>query len=181
MLDKSSAANQPPKLFFLIGLMGCGKSFWAEILSTENGFQVFDLDKTIEQEEKDSIVNIFKQKGETYFRNIETIQLKKTLLFNHPTIIATGGGTPCFNDNLQLMNSIGITIWLNESVENIVERITPQKLKRPLIENVENDQIRTYISSLLQDRMPYYSKCKFRLNSNEISKYNLLKIINQNA
>lgn len=181
MLNINSASAHHKKLFFLIGSMGCGKSFWADILSKEKGFHFIDLDKVIEAEANDTIANIFKTKGEAFFRSIETIQLEKIISNNDDTIIATGGGTACFNDNLKLMNSNGVTIWLNESIENIVERITPYKLTRPLIASIDNEQIYTYINSLLKDRIAYYSKCQYQLACNEINKSNLLKIINQNV
>jgi shikimate kinase len=179
MSDTSIATISKKNLIFLIGLMGCGKTFLANILSNEKGIDCIDLDKLIEKEEQSSVTDIFKNKGELVFRDLETKFLKECITSIRSLIVATGGGTPCFNDNIQLMNEKGITIWLDESIETIIERIKPCKFKRPLIADIDEENLTDYFEALHKARNPFYSQCQYKLIGKQITKENLSKIINQ--
>jgi shikimate kinase len=168
--------------FFLVGLMGCGKTHWGQALATNNHFNFIDLDTKIEEKLISSIAQIFTTKGEAFFRGKETELLKliqQEYGNNKHTIVATGGGTACFHNNINWMNDNGISIWLNDSVENIVERIIPTKHLRPLLNNISNQDLHSYFATQLQERKLFYNQSKYCLNVGEITTTNLQKIMNQ--
>lgn len=170
------STNKKAKLFFLTGLMGSGKTYWGQVLAAKNNFNFIDLDAIIENSIDISISQIFDTKGEFFFRKIETEVLTK-ISTKHNTIIATGGGTPCFNNNMSWMNENGITIWLNQSIENIIEKIIPEKIQRPLIADISNQDLSAFFANQLQQRKFFYQQSNHNLNANEISENNLQKII----
>src|SRR5204863_6501254 len=120
---------------FLLGLMGSGKSFWAERLSAKLGISHFDLDAEIEGKEKKTIAEIFQEEGEETFRKKEAEALR-TFSNKETFILSTGGGTPCFHCNMQWMNEHDVTIWINEPLDIIEDRLKTQKIHRPLIASV---------------------------------------------
>src|SRR3954463_10365891 len=109
--DRLNQLNLRP--VFLIGLMGSGKTFWAHKLSAILNIPAFDLDTEIEKAESKTIAEIFVEKGEAYFRKKEN-EILKNFSDNKNFILSTGGGTPCFHDNIDWMNVQGITIWIDE-------------------------------------------------------------------
>ncbi len=171
---------QTPQIFFLIGLMGSGKTHWARHISANSKFNFIDLDTTIEKEASSSISQIFATQGEIFFREKETeilTLLPKRLKKDQQTIVATGGGTACFNDNMKWMNENGITIWLNEAIENIVQRVSQQKNLRPLISQLSQQDLFNYFTNQLQERKQYYNQSDYCLNRDEITAVNLKKIM----
>jgi shikimate kinase len=171
--------KESPKLFFLVGLMGSGKTYWGNIISKNKEIVFLDMDELIEADLGMSVANIFSQFGETFFREKEAALIKQLVTTKHHTIIATGGGTPCFYNNMDLMNKNGITVWLNESADILNHRIKQSKLQRPLVSNLQDAEIQPYLETLLKSRLQVYSKCKYHLTGTEINKTNLLKIINE--
>src|SRR3954454_1788630 len=101
---------------FLVGMMGSGKSYWAQKLKKKLKVPAYDLDALIEMMEEKTVGEIFEEDGEEYFRKAEAKMLR---LFSEKKqfILSCGGGTACYNDNMEWMNKQGITIWLNEPVE----------------------------------------------------------------
>jgi len=170
---------QNTNLFFLIGSMGTGKTYWCSIIAEEKQINFIDLDTAIEQDLGMSVADIFETYGEIFFRAKETEVLIKIIASNKKAIIATGGGTACFNDNMKLMNDSGVTIWLNDSINKIIERIKPLKEVRPLLKNIPNEQLYSYLQNLNNFRKPFYAQCKYQLNETQISTSQILKIINQ--
>lgn len=161
--------------------MGSGKTFWGYYLSTKLQYHFIDLDTAIEKKTALTTPQIFAQKGEHYFRKIESNVLEETIKNAHnPTIIATGGGTPCFYNGMAAMNNVGKTIWLNQSISKIIEQITVQKTNRPLIENIPTTELAIYLEQQLKQRVFYYSQSHFCLTENNITQQNLLQIILQN-
>ena len=120
---------------FLIGMMGSGKSYWAQKMAKWNKCVGYDLDQLIEMNEEKSIAEIFNEDGEDYFRKTEA-KILRWFKEKKKFIIATGGGTPCFHENIQWMKKEGIVIWLDESVEVLVKRLSPEKKQRPLIAKI---------------------------------------------
>lgn len=162
--------------------MGSGKSFWGKRLAAKLNYNFIDLDSTIEQQEKVTVATIFSEKGEAYFREIENKILLQTIFsITQNTIVATGGGTPCFYNAIDDMNNAGATIFLNQSIEKIIEQISNKKNKRPLIESVTQIELEAYLQNLLEQRIGVYSKCKFILSPKEITQENLLKTIISNV
>jgi shikimate kinase len=170
---------QNTNLFFLIGSMGTGKTYWGSVIAEEKEINCIDLDTLIEHYLGMSIADIFETYGEIFFRAKETEVLIKIIASNKKAIIATGGGTACFNDNMKLMNDSGVTIWLNDSINKIIERIKPLKELRPLLKNIPNEQLYSYLQNLNNFRKPFYAQCKYQLNETQISTSEILKIINQ--
>ncbi len=142
---------------FLIGFMGSGKTYWGKLWAAESGFQFYDLDEIIEQEEKKSVAEIFEQNGEDYFRQKETGVLK-SFLQKQNCIIACGGGTPCFNNNMQWMNGNGTTVYLMATADEILRRVINEQEKRPLIMNLSPDELLEFIVPKLKERDFFYSK-----------------------
>ena len=155
---------------YLIGFMGSGKSHIGQLLSSAMGLHYIDLDKEIEKKGM-SISEIFNQKGENYFRKLEREALLETIALEK-TIIACGGGTPCFFDNMEWMNRNGITIFLNPAIEILMERLINEREKRPLLLKKSDNEIHTYIIELLKTRMQFYQKADF-----EIQEADEIKII----
>lgn len=153
---------------FLIGMMGSGKSYWAQQLSAHLHIDWMDLDAEIEKEAMMSISEIFETQGEAGFRQKERAALHQLAGIEN-IIIATGGGTPCFHDNMAWMNAHGITIWLDEPVHILADRLLPEKDHRPLIQNLDEQGIHAFLQKKLEERTPFYSQASFRLQSNDLS------------
>lgn len=168
------------KKFFLIGMPGSGKSYWANELKSKLKLPAYDVDALIEASEQKSIADIFKQKGEAYFRKIETGLLRS--FANKPQfILSCGGGSPCFHNNMQWMNEHGVTIWLDVPVEILEQRLANDKAQRPLINELKEQQLHNYLHQTLQIRTQFYQQAMYKLHGNEISEQNLLKILKQHA
>ena len=161
---------------FLLGLMGSGKSFWAERLSEILNIPWFDLDTEIEKKEKKTIASIFETEGEKVFRLKET-QALQTFSNHEKFILSTGGGTPCFHENMKWMNDQGITIWIDEPLDTIEERLKKERLHRPLIASVHETNLKEFLSQMLTRRSEFYAQAKFHLQGDEIVEENFLKIL----
>jgi shikimate kinase len=148
---------------YLIGFMGSGKSHIGQLLASKLGYDFFDLDVEIENKGM-CISEIFKQKGEEYFRKTERDILLETANLTK-TVIACGGGTPCFFDNMDWMNKQGITIFLNPPLEKLMERLKLKKGKRPLLIDKNEQEIENYTNQLLKSRMEFYLKADYVVTS----------------
>ncbi len=150
-------------IIFLIGYMGSGKSTIGKELATLLSFPFVDMDDEIEKKEGISISEIFTHKGEQYFRDLEH-DFINNLNPESNLIVATGGGAPCFNDNLELMLEKGKVIWIMVSVKNIVGRVKNDD-ERPLLKEKSEIELIQYINSHLRDRLPYYQKANIKVRS----------------
>ena len=165
---------------FLIGMMGSGKSYWIQKMAKWNKCVGYDLDALIEMNEEKTIAEIFNEDGEDYFRKVEA-KILRWFKEKKKFIIATGGGTPCFQENMHWMKKEGIVIWLDESVEVLVKRLSPEKNKRPLIANLSDAEIAAYIEDKLVERHSFYSQANYRLTSDQINEAGLKKIMAKHA
>jgi shikimate kinase len=161
---------------FLIGMMGSGKSYWAKKIAKWNKCVGYDLDDLIEMNEEKTIPEIFSEDGEDAFRKTEA-KIIRWFKEKKKFVIATGGGTPCFHDNMNWMKKEGVVIWLDESIEVLVSRLTAQKAQRPLIANLDDNEIEKFIQEKLVERNPIYQQANYRLTSDEIKEANLKKLI----
>ena len=161
---------------FLIGMMGSGKSYWAQKMAKWNKCVGYDLDALIEMNEEKTIAEIFNEDGEDYFRKVEA-KILRWFKEKKKFIIATGGGTPCFQENMHWMKKEGIVIWLDEPVEVLVKRLSPEKNKRPLIANLSDAEIAAYIEDKLVERHSFYSQANYRLTSDQINEAGLKKLM----
>lgn len=144
---------------FLLGFMGCGKTHWGRLLAEKTAMPFLDLDDWITQNAGKSIAHIFAEKGESGFRVLERDALQ-ALADLPASIIATGGGTPCFFDNLDWMNEIGTTIYLNTSPTLLAERLHREKEFRPLLAKVQDDDLQDFIAKKLAERERFYLQAK---------------------
>ncbi len=155
--------------------MAVGKTSFSKKLSNKMKLSFIDLDREIEKRENCKIPYIFENKGENYFREIETKYLYEIINENDDFILSCGGGTACFNNNINIMNDNGITICINLPVATIIQRLSNAKTERPLLKNIDKKNIYNIISSLLTEREEYYKKAKITING---LNYNLPEIIN---
>jgi len=161
-------------------MMGSGKSYWKDRLARKLNLPKYDLDNLIEGVEDRTIQEIFKESGEAHFRKMESIVLK-WFADKDDFILATGGGTPCFFDNMDWMNSQGITIWLDENIDTLIQRLLPEKAHRPLIAKLSDKKLRAYLLEKHEERKPFYSKARHIVSEKELSEARLLSIIKQNS
>lgn len=148
----------------LIGYMGSGKSAVGKQIAKNNNLAYADLDDYIEQQEGKSIKQIFDEKGEVYFRRIESKYLKIFLNTRSDTVFSLGGGTPCFSNNMELINNHSkvISIYLQTSVNELSNRLFQEKSKRPLIAHVATpEQLTEFIAKHLFERAIYYNQAKY--------------------
>lgn len=165
---------------FLLGLMGSGKTFWKNELAAKLKLTAYDLDQLIVAIEEASIPEIFEREGEIYFRKTEA-KILKWFGEKKSFVLATGGGTPCFHQNMEWMNQQGITIWLDEPVSVLTERLKNETTNRPLLKNLDEVGLQRYLERQLTDRTPFYNLAKIRLSGNQINLKSLLLKIKEYA
>lgn len=154
---------------YLIGFMGCGKTHWGKELSSKLQFPFFDLDEAIEENTGMSVTNIFAELGEEQFRLREK-ELLYTLTESHGSfVLACGGGTPCFYNNIDYMKSRGTTVWINCSVATLFTRLVNEKEKRPLIAALTDAELKAFIVKKYADRRIFYRQADVIVNEEEAS------------
>ena len=141
----------------LTGYMGAGKTTLGRALADRLGVTFIDLDNYIEERYRKSISQIFAEKGEDGFRDIERRMLHEVAEFED-VIISTGGGTPCFFDNMDYMNQMGVTVYLQASLERLFIRLSIARKQRPLIKDKSDEELREFIAQQLAKREPCYSR-----------------------
>ncbi len=147
---------------YLVGYMGSGKSTLGRKLSEEMDIQFIDMDDYIEERNHKTIPQIFAEEGENAFREKERMALEELSEFTD-VVVATGGGAPCFFDNMELMKKSGITIFLNIDPEILAERLLDSKIDRPLIRGKSREELTAFINESLQKRLPFYKKAHLQL------------------
>jgi shikimate kinase len=169
------------KRIFLIGYMGAGKTTAGKELARQLNLEFFDLDLFIQARYQKTISQIFQEMGEAEFRNIESNILKEVGEFED-VVISTGGGTPCFFDNMDYMNRTGTTIYLKATPEALSARLNTCKEKRPLIKDKSEEELFAFVTENLEKREPYYSKATViyepeeLINREDINRY-ILQLI----
>jgi shikimate kinase len=164
---------------FLIGFMGSGKSHWGEALSKKLSIPFFDLDEKIEEHAGKSIPQIFSEKGEEHFRLLEK-EVLYLLTESHETfVMATGGGTPCFYNNIDYLKKNGMVVWLNSSMDCLYQRLLKEKDKRPLISDISDNQLKSFIVKKFSNRKIFYQQADVIINDDDISLEKLLEKILQ--
>ncbi len=151
----------------LLGFMGCGKTTIGMALAEKLGLEFADLDKFIEAATNTSIVSIFKTRGEEEFRKLEQEALA-ALLNKDELLLATGGGTPCFFNNMEIINKNSVSIYLKMSADALFDRLLSERSTRPLIEDLEEKELKKYISDLLIIREPHYNKAHYKIKAKEL-------------
>ena len=172
----SAAAMHEGTKIFLIGIMGSGKTYWAQHLAAQLNMDWIDLDQQIEKVTDMPVRDIFATEGEAYFRLKERDTLRQ-LAGVENIIISTGGGTPCFHNNMDWMNENGITIWLNVDSATLAERLMRKKYKRPLISHLADDEIQDFIQAKIKEREPFYAQAKHHITGTHIKMEDFTKIL----
>ncbi len=142
---------------FLIGFMGCGKTFIGERLAQQLNISFIDMDEYLQQKEHQTIAQIFTQHGEAYFRRLESEKLRE-MANKQNCVIATGGGAPCFHDNMAWMNQQGITIYLQSSVDLLFGRLKSESEKRPVLGGRSDKELKSFIAQKIKERDAYYTQ-----------------------
>jgi shikimate kinase len=165
----------------LVGLPGSGKSTFGRQLAHELRFPYLDLDQQIEEKNQMKIPEIFSIHGEGKFRELETEMLFELLNRNSSFVLATGGGTPCFNDNMDLINEKSVSVYLDVPLSTISERLRVSKVQnRPMFLNLDQGEITLKLKSLLAERDHFYNQAKIKLSGDDFSAELLMyELINQ--
>ncbi|WP_321348639.1 shikimate kinase [uncultured Draconibacterium sp.] len=161
---------------YLIGYMGCGKSRLGRLLSEHMGVQFVDMDDYIEERNCKTVPQIFADHGEDGFRQRERKALEELAEFTD-IIIATGGGAPCFFDNIDLMNKTGKTVFLNIDPAILADRLMNSKTERPLIKGKSREELVAFIDETLKKRKQFYSQAQFEITEPDFSLDRLQEMI----
>ena len=165
----------------LVGYMGSGKSHVSKLLSQKIPYKFIDLDKEISLKLGKNIPEIFLEKGEIYFRKKENEILNEILLEKENCILSVGGGTPVFYDNMDRINEKFTSVLLRTSVKTLSERLSKNKLKRPLIARISDEDLPEFITKHLFERNKYYEQAKHIITTDnktaeEIAEEIILKV-----
>lgn len=165
----------------LVGLPGSGKSTFGRQLAHELNFPYLDLDHHIEENSLMKIPEIFQMHGEGKFRELETEMLSELLHRDASFVLATGGGAPCFNDNMDLININSVSVYLDVSLDTISARLRASKVQnRPMFLNLDQGEITLKLKSLLAQREYFYNQAKIKLSGDDFSAELLMyELINQ--
>lgn len=156
------------KTIFLIGYMCCGKTTLGRVLAELLEMDFYDLDDLIEEHAEMCIADIFERYGEEKFRQMERATLHEVAGLH--AVVACGGGTPCYGDNMEYMNRQGITVWLTTSPDVIAARLAlpEHKFKRPTIAPLTDDEILPHVVDALERRTPYYAQAQLEFDATAI-------------
>ena len=152
----------------LIGYMGSGKSTYGKILSKKLNFKFIDLDDYIEENTGLSIKQIFSEKGEKWFRSKET-ECLNTLFKKQNTVIALGGGTPINNNNMDIVNKMSLSIYLNATPNTLYKYLKYNREKRPIISDLSDEELLKFITSHLKNREEFYKQSKIKVTTDNKS------------
>jgi shikimate kinase len=138
--------------------MGSGKTHWGRLLSKKIGIRFFDLDEQVTEHAGKPIPEIFSTEGEENFRMIEKEVLHILTESHDSFVMACGGGSPCYFNNIEYMNQSGTTVWIHVPLDTLFERLVKEKEKRPLIKELSDEQLKGFISKKFSDRKIYYEQ-----------------------
>ena len=162
-------------MIYIIGYMGVGKTALAKLLAEQLQLPFLDTDLEIEKQENKSVSEIFKKEGELHFRMLETELLTQ---LHTKEIIACGGGLAIHNNNMELINSKGISIYLKASANCLYNRLKDDKERRPLIDNITNEELKLYIKKELINRSPFYELAQHTILVDGKNKAEILREVN---
>lgn len=152
---------------FLIGYMGSGKTTLGRALARRLGRPFIDLDDYIEQWQGLTVSEIFSRHGEQHFRDLEREALGR-VASSGGAIVACGGGTPCFGDNMDRLNASGLTVYLQAPHSSLLRRLSEGKAKRPLIADLDDESLASFITTQLALRDPYYTRATLSFDSSRL-------------
>lgn len=149
-----NTAYNPHRIFFT-GFMGCGKTTWGRKLAAHLGYEFIDLDHALEEKVGMRIAEYFSSFGEDAFRKLESAMLKEAD-YPEKVIVSTGGGLPCFFDNMDWMNNHGKTLYVKLSPKTLADRLENSKTVRPVLQGKKGDELVEFITGKLAEREEYY-------------------------
>ena len=158
----------------IIGYMGAGKTTVGKVLAKELGLQFYDLDWYIEGRMHKTVSQIFAERGEEGFRDVERNMLREVAEFEN-VVISCGGGTPCFFDNMDYMNLQGDTVYLKATPEVLYSHLKMGRVERPLLKGKTPEEMKEFIAKQLSQREPYYLKAKHVLDVSLLDNYDKIK------
>lgn len=149
----------------LLGYMASGKSTIGSVLAEKMQLPFIDLDAFLEEKEEMSVSHVFKSKGEIYFRKQEHLYLKELLNTEDSFVLSLGGGTPCYAGNMDVLQSFKsvVSIYLKTSIDTIVSRLLKEKSQRPLVANLNEEELTEFIAKHLFERSYYYNQSTYKL------------------
>ena len=157
--------------------MGSGKTHCGHLLSQKLSFPFFDLDEQVTEHAGKSIVEIFTSDGEEQFRIKEKDVLHIITESHDSFVMACGGGSPCYFNNIEYMNLAGTTVWINTPLDILFKRLVAEKDKRPLIKELSDDQLRNFISKKFADRKIYYEQADVTVDEEPVQLDKLIEKI----
>jgi len=163
-------------LIFILGYMGSGKTTLGKQLAGELSYRFLDLDTAIEAITATSVSEYFRRNGEMEFRKVER-DILRSFLEDENTVIATGGGTPCFFDNMKRMNEAGLTVYLHLTADELYDRLKDEYSMRPLLNGHTGKSLKAVIARHLEEREPFYLSSKVICNPATHSLTDLLRPI----
>ena len=155
------------KRIFLIGYMGAGKTTVGKELSKQLGLSFIDLDHYIEGRYHKTVGQLFAERGEDAFRDIEQRMLREVATFED-VLVSTGGGAPCFFNNMEFMNDTGTTVYLKVSVDELANRLEVCKTTRPVLKGRSGEELKAFIAESLEKREPFYGKASVVFEAEEM-------------
>ncbi len=165
---------------FLMGMPGSGKTTVGKRLAKAMGYDFVDLDQYIEKRENCSINDIFRHQGEAYFRNAETEALKEISFLTNKTIVSLGGGTPCYNNNIDFLLQAGLCIYIKASDKLLLNRLENAKSQRPLFWGLTKQEIEKKLQQMIDARAPFYEKAHLTTEAVNFQEKELIALINAN-
>lgn len=165
-------------LIFLIGYMGCGKSTIGRKLSSQLGWDLVDTDSLIERQEGMSVGEIFDRHGESYFRRLEQGVVDEMVTTGRDLIVSTGGGLPMWEDNMARINSVGETIYISRTAENIASRLSAHgRAKRPKLRGLSDEELVEFMAKNIASRDGVYREAKLIIEAVPLSDTQILDVI----
>jgi shikimate kinase len=163
-------------LIFIVGFMGCGKTTWGRKLASRLEYEFIDLDHELERQAGISVAEYFSKFGEDAFRQHESDILKQTV-YPANAVISTGGGLPCFFDNMDWINAHGKSIYIELSPKTLADRLENAKVKRPLLHEKHGDALVAFIAERLAVRSPFYRQATFTADGTHLTVDGLAELV----
>lgn len=164
---------------FLMGMPGSGKTTVGKRLAKAMGYEFIDLDQYIEKRENCSVNDIFRHQGEDYFRTSETASIKEVSLLNKKIIVSLGGGTPCFNNNIELLLKTGLCVYIKATDKLLLNRLENAKSQRPLFWGLTKQEIENKLLQMINSRSVFYEKAHIQLDAANFQEKKLVDLIEQ--
>ena len=152
---------------FLIGYMGAGKTTLGKAFAREMSLNFIDLDWFIEERFHKTVQQLFLERGEDGFRELERKMLHEVAEFED-VVVSTGGGTPCFFDNMEFMNRAGKTVFLDVHPDVLFRRLRVATQQRPILQGKTDEELRAFIIEALEKRAPHYGKARYRFDAGQL-------------